>query len=173
MIVFVLGGIWHGAGWGFIIWGALHGVASAIFRFYRDIATKFNITMPKIIAWFITFNFVNLTWVFFRANSLEDALKVLKGTIGLNGIALPHYFERFSMLKNLGFDFIWWLQNINGDINTYLWIVFGLVMALFCKNSIELTNQKFSYKNAFFAAFVFAFAVLNLNKVSVFLYFNF
>ncbi|WP_297576413.1 MBOAT family O-acyltransferase [uncultured Campylobacter sp.] len=173
MIVFVLGGIWHGAGWGFIIWGALHGVASAIFRFYRDIATKFNITMPKIIAWFITFNFVNLTWIFFRANSLEDALKVLKGMIGLNGIALPHYFERFSMLKNLGFDFIYWLQNINGDYNTYLWIVFGFVIALFCKNSIELTNQKFSYKNAFFAAFVFAFAVLNLNKVSVFLYFNF
>lgn len=58
---FLIGGLWHGAGWTFIVWGALHGIALAIHRLWQSLGFKMN----KILAWFITFNFVNITWIFF------------------------------------------------------------------------------------------------------------
>ena len=58
---FLLAGIWHGAGWTFVVWGFLHGIALTIFKAWE----KLNIKIHKWIAWIITFNFVNLTWVIF------------------------------------------------------------------------------------------------------------
>lgn len=80
MITFIIGGIWHGAAWTFAVWGILHGLALVIFKQWQ----KFNIIMPKVLAWFITFNFINITWVFFRATSFEDAFKVLRGMFGID-----------------------------------------------------------------------------------------
>ena len=74
MATFILGGIWHGAGWTFVFWGFLHGVALVINHLWKSIGLK----MPMLLAWFITFNFVNIAWVFFRAKEWSDALKVLR-----------------------------------------------------------------------------------------------
>jgi alginate O-acetyltransferase complex protein AlgI len=70
---FVLGGIWHGAGWNFVLWGLLHGVALTIQRLFG----KLKVTLPKALCWFITFNYINITWVFFRAKSVKDALHIM------------------------------------------------------------------------------------------------
>jgi D-alanyl-lipoteichoic acid acyltransferase DltB (MBOAT superfamily) len=85
LLVFLISGFWHGAGWTFIFWGFLHGMAMVVNRYWQT----FNIKMNSILAWLITFNFVNVTWVFFRAETWGDALKVLNGMLGLNGVALP------------------------------------------------------------------------------------
>jgi len=61
MITFILGGLWHGAGWTFVIWGVMHGAGSAVHRIWRH----FGIEIPKLIAWAMTFLFINVTWVFF------------------------------------------------------------------------------------------------------------
>ncbi len=74
MIVFLLSGLWHGAGWGFLIWGALHGLAQVLERLWKD-----KISLPKPLAWALTFAFVNIAWVFFRADSLNQALTLLGG----------------------------------------------------------------------------------------------
>jgi len=63
MATFIIGGFWHGAGWTFLFWGFLHGVALAIHRLWQNLGFK----MWTWLAWFITFNFVNIAWVFFRA----------------------------------------------------------------------------------------------------------
>ena len=89
MATFIIGGIWHGAGWTFVFWGFLHGVALVIHRIWSELGFKMN----KFLAWFITFNFINITWVFFRAKEWDDALKVLKGMFGLSGIVLPNFLE--------------------------------------------------------------------------------
>lgn len=70
---FILGGIWHGAGWNFVLWGLLHGMALSIQRLFG----KFKITLPKLFCWFLTFNFINITWIFFRAQGIKDALQVM------------------------------------------------------------------------------------------------
>ncbi len=82
MATFIIGGIWHGAGWTFVFWGFLHGMALVVQRAWNQFGFKMN----SVLAWFITFNFVNIAWVFFRAKEWEDAVKVLSGMLGLDGI---------------------------------------------------------------------------------------
>lgn len=74
MLIFLLSGLWHGAGWGFLIWGALHGAAQVAERLLKD-----KVSLPKPAAWLLTFVFVNVAWVFFRADSLDQALALLGG----------------------------------------------------------------------------------------------
>jgi D-alanyl-lipoteichoic acid acyltransferase DltB (MBOAT superfamily) len=82
MATFVLGGLWHGASWMFVIWGALHGVALAIHRAWHSLGLR----MPQAVAWLLTFNFINVTWVFFRAKSLDDALRIMRGMVDINSV---------------------------------------------------------------------------------------
>lgn len=80
IITFLLGGLWHGAGWTFVVWGGLHGAALALHRVWRMTGLR----LPSLFAWLCTFLFINFTWVFFRAESLSDAYRVLKGMFSYN-----------------------------------------------------------------------------------------
>ena len=73
-LTFFIGGIWHGAGWTFILWGTFHGLATVIHHLWRQTGLHLN----KFFAWFITFNFVNFALIFFRAESVGDAEKMVK-----------------------------------------------------------------------------------------------
>jgi len=84
-ITFLLGGIWHGASWCFVIWGVLHGAGIVAHRLW----SQRGLRLPKPLAWGATFLFVNVAWVFFRARTLDAALAVLGGMVGLNGVLLP------------------------------------------------------------------------------------
>lgn len=76
-LTFVLGGLWHGASWTFIIWGAVHGVAIIINRLWTGTAIR----LPGFVAVIITFLFVNAAWVFFRAPDLGSALRLLAAMV--------------------------------------------------------------------------------------------
>jgi alginate O-acetyltransferase complex protein AlgI len=81
MTVMLLGGLWHGASWNFVIWGGIHGSALAFERaqgkhsLYRR--------LPQLLQVLITFVIVCLSWVFFRAKTLEQALQYLRSMFGL------------------------------------------------------------------------------------------
>ncbi len=171
LATFVIGGLWHGAGWTFIFWGFLHGMALIIHRVWSNLGFK----MWTWLAWFITFNFVNIAWVFFRAKEWDDAIKVLKGMIGLSGIILPSAFSnKLVFLSQYGVEFGGFVKNIKGDIFTPLWIIIGLIFVIIFKNSIEkIQSNKLNLKMALFSSFIFFYEILYLNKVSEFLYFNF
>ncbi len=170
MITFVLGGLWHGAGWTFIFWGFLHGAALGIHRFWKSLG--FN--MPKVLAWFITFNFVNVAWVFFRAKEWEDAIKVLKGMVGLNGIVMSQkYAEKLDFLKEHGVDFGQWLIHINGN-KSFTWIAVALIITVFMKNAMQLKDTfKPNIWYLIYSVILICYTVSNMNKLSEFLYFNF
>ena len=68
MITMLLGGLWHGAAWGFILWGAIHGTALVVEHQFRG-----KIRLPKWLAWFLVFNIVVLAWIPFRAPDLDLA----------------------------------------------------------------------------------------------------
>jgi alginate O-acetyltransferase complex protein AlgI len=70
MITMVLGGLWHGAAWGFVLWGTLHGVALVVEHSLRDRGVR---RPPAWLAWLIVFNVVVFGWILFRAESLELA----------------------------------------------------------------------------------------------------
>ncbi len=88
LLTFFLAGLWHGAGWTFVIWGGLHGLALVANRLWSRLGVK----MPFLPAWFMTFIFVNTSWVVFRATSLADAFRVLKGMFGGNGLSVNSTF---------------------------------------------------------------------------------
>ena len=148
-LVFLIGGLWHGAAWTFVVWGALHGVAIVIHRCWQ----KLNFKLNKIIAWIITFNFVNFTWIFFRAKSFKDAMRVIRGM----------FFGEFKI-----------------DVNylEILFIVLAFLVVLLFKNSMQIAfDKKFKFTiwqilaTSFFL-FISILAI-RLNNASEFLYFRF
>ena len=171
MSTFIIGGIWHGAGWTFILWGFLHGLGLVFFKLWNKLGIKFS----DWISWLFTFNFLNITWVFFRANTLDDAIRVIKGMTGISGISLPIFFQsKFIFLSNYGIKFESWLSNIGGDYLTIFWLLFGFIFVLFFKNSIEKTNKfKPTLINSIFVILMLSSSFLSLGKFSEFLYFNF
>lgn len=162
LIVFFISGIWHGAGWTFVLWGVLHGCAIVIHRIWRFQ----GITINKYVAWFITFNFVNFAWVFFRAKSIDSALNIIKGMIGMNGINIS-----LNSLKIMNFQ-----GGGDGKIMLCFLICCCLLSFLF-KNSFELMGDfKPNNKYALYLSlliFMSLIFVLSNNQVSEFLYFNF
>lgn len=104
MITMVLGGMWHGAGWTFVVWGALHGIFLMVNHLWRSNAPRLFPTMCNGPAfrgacWALTFLCVVVGWVFFRAPDLDAAISILKGMAGLHGLTLPdRMLARFSWL---------------------------------------------------------------------------
>lgn len=90
MITMLLGGLWHGANWTFVIWGGLHGTYLVAERTLR---TRFSGYRPGALGLLcfgiLTYALVNLTWVFFRAKDFSTAWQVLRGMTGFNGAAKP------------------------------------------------------------------------------------
>jgi alginate O-acetyltransferase complex protein AlgI len=86
-ITMLLGGLWHGASWTFVLWGGLHGVYLAI----NHLWPRAGLRLPGPIAWVVTFGAVIIGWVFFRAPSLERAQVILAGMAGLNGLGWSEY----------------------------------------------------------------------------------
>ena len=170
LATFVIGGLWHGAGWTFVFWGFLHGLALVIHRVWTNLGFKMN----TILAWFITFNFVNIAWIFFRAKEWDDAIKVLKGMFGMSGLQLhPIFASKLAFLEKYGVIFHPF-DTIHLPLAETLWFIFAFILVLFFKNSMEKRDSfKPNYKLVFLTAFCFIFGILSLNKVSEFLYFNF
>jgi D-alanyl-lipoteichoic acid acyltransferase DltB (MBOAT superfamily) len=168
---FILGGIWHGAGWTFVLWGFMHGVALAIHRFWKSLG--FN--MPNILAWFITFNFINIAWVFFRAKEFGDALKVLGGMFGYGGVVLQQkYLDKFSFLADLDIEAGKITEHIGGGSKVLTYIIVTFLIVLVFRNAM------YFYKN-FKPTTLYILITLGLiittfsyfSSVSEFLYFNF
>jgi alginate O-acetyltransferase complex protein AlgI len=91
MITMLLGGIWHGANWTFVIWGAMHGLAlTADHRWQRSEAYRrlSGSGAYRTAAWIVTFHFVCFAWIFFRSSSVDDSLEFLGGIWTDNGAAV-------------------------------------------------------------------------------------
>lgn len=168
-VTFLLGGIWHGAGWTFVLWGMLHGGAIVIHRIWQKIGFKMNV----ILAWFITFNFINITWVFFRALNFDSAIKVLHGMF-LGPLIIPVSLSGYvSSLKELGFTLGSWSKLYQDDVYMGIWLFCALIIVLLFPNSMQL-KTKFK-TNIFYMGLTILFflSIFMLYRKSEFIYFNF
>ena len=169
VLTMLIGGLWHGASWLFVIWGGLHGVAQAINKLWQ----KTKIQMPIPLAIFITFIFTNITWVIFRAETMEQAGKVYHALLDFNHFHLPN-------VKGLNFVF----KNA-GVVNQYENILFILplafILVFFSMNSQEIINkiklhsEKHAVIYAIVCSIVFLICLVKMitNSYSEFIYFNF
>ena len=167
-IVFMASGIWHGAGWNFVIWGVLHGICILIHRVWKNSERKMN----KLLGWFITINLVNIFWVFFRAETLNTALKVLKEMFSYKSlITIVLEIEQKNNLMGM-YQEIKDRFTVNEiDITSLL---FAVIITFLLNNTFNIVNSlKINIKNCFVVAFLFSISICYFNGISNFLYFNF
>lgn len=169
-MTFLIGGIWHGAGWMFVAWGALHGVALMIHRYWSSRGFRMN----KAVAWFVTFNFVNIAWVFFRAENWQDAKKVLKGMFRIREKSWrfsEDFSAAFNYLNPFNEHFPMKASKIDSfvSIATIEMIVIGFILISLDKSYV-LNDSK---KSALFLGAIFTYTLFHISDLSEFLYFNF
>ena len=170
LITFIIGGFWHGAGWTFIFWGFLHALAIIIHRIWSKLGIKLN----KLIAWFLTFNFINFSWIFFRANEWNDALKIVKAMFGFSDVVLPNFLENYSFLQLNKILFGNVYVNFNNDEEILLWILSAFCLVMLFKNSNQLiSNLKPNNLVVASTVFLFLISLMNLGKNVDFIYYNF
>ena len=162
MITFVLCGLWHGAGWTFVFWGLMHGVAIVVHRIWSGSGYK----MPKFPAWVLTFLFINAGWVFFRAPDFQTAISVLSGMINIGSLqSLDGLKAMFSMA-----------QLIPGEYTATIlaWLVGFSGLAFLAGNSNQLIeNIQPAFGWAWITVILMLMGMPDFQQPSTFLYFNF
>ena len=100
MVTMLLGGLWHGAGWTFVIWGGLHGIYLVINHAWHGLAAAdgprpvaLDAAPARVLARTVTFLAVVVAWVYFRAEGFDAANRILAGMVGLNGVQLPASYD--------------------------------------------------------------------------------
>ena len=151
-LTFFVSGLWHGANWMMIFWGCLHGVAMMLHRFWKKVLNK---TMPHWLGVSLTFLFVWLVWIFFRAENMTQAVRVLSGFTDFS----PEKFKVFC-------------HSFSGkDLLLYL-ISAGIIFFLPPANSFR-ERFKPALWNLAVAIVLLICSVFSFHKISPFIYFNF
>lgn len=201
MTTMVLGGLWHGAGWTFLIWGALHGIYLVINHGWQKICDRLghdrqrSTLIGRTLSTMLTFLAVVVAWVFFRAENLDAAMHLLAGMAGENGVTLPAKWVPGAVVAKVA---SWGitigdlpaLKNTPGGLRpliVWLLLLSGIVwlmpntqqiMANF-KPAIEKVTSggTLSWKPSkvwmIATAFILLYAFTEIGKVSEFLYFQF
>ena len=200
MATMLLGGLWHGAGWTFVIWGGLHGIYLVINHAWRAFRQKFGIgeggSLTRLFFIGLTFFSVVISWVFFRSESYPAATAMLSGMFGLNGLSVsepiwqhlhgthPRWLEGVSM------NGLAPLSKVNPD-RALILIIAGLMIVWLLPNVQQLTRRfkpvlseagevsasrlqwRFNAGYAWLAGLIFVLSLSFLSRVRDFLYFQF
>lgn len=173
MIVFLISGLWHGSGWTFIVWGAMHGVLNVI---TRALANRFA-RVPNCVKRLFTFIYVTIAWVFFRANTISDAALLFKRMFSggirpyysdfANYFRLDEIWYVFKLTPIVNFNFAW-------DLCMWLFLAFSIVIVFFGKSAINYAKEcKIGIGTTLLTAALLVWCVLSFGGVSTFLYMNF
>lgn len=163
-LTFLVSGLWHGAAWTFVIWGAVHGVFAVCERIWGDKLDK----VPGFIRTTMTFIIVNVLWVLFRAGNFTEALEVYKGMLSIGNI-------RMTQLDTV----VGYVAYMNFPLIIDLVYIFAILSVLFLvafrgKSSVTLlANFNTTLRNLMVAAVLFTIALLCLSREGTFIYFNF
>jgi D-alanyl-lipoteichoic acid acyltransferase DltB (MBOAT superfamily) len=202
MLVFLLSGLWHGAGWNYILWGAMHGILYVITRLIQrrkscdhrfgflhkrqnkmtevselvQAPEKKNVFMT-IVSRFALFTYVSVAWVYFRADSIHQAnemlLAAVRGPIQKISMELAECYE---------LDEFWYVIKVlhldNLAYSRYmlmtLMLAAGLYLAMIGRNAAQrMERMRYNAGTAAAFAILAVWCVLTFSKVSTFLYFNF
>ena len=187
----LLGGLWHGAGWTFVVWGGLHGIYLIINHAWRGAVTLLggdpsrSGSVGRLVGAAVTFVAVVIGWVVFRAPNLQTAVNILKPMMGLEFTSAKHvYWYVLASLKHID----------SRDIGELAWLTTGLVLVWAAPNTQELLRRFYvptgggaipgeqlasrvtwapSARWAVYTGALLAASLLSLTRVSEFLYFQF
>ena len=151
MLTMLLGGLWHGASWNFVVWGGIHGTLLGVTKIIKPWHDKLNYWFRR----FLTLFLVMISWVFFRNITFGDSTNMLRAMFSFDNWTMPAAWNLESQIILFGMLFV------------------GALIALFAPNSFEI---KYSTKKsvAILLAFLFVVSLILMNYTQqVFLYYQF
>jgi alginate O-acetyltransferase complex protein AlgI len=151
LVTMLLGGLWHGAGWTFVMWGALHGSYLIVNHLWHWVCQKCglmgmrNHVLWKATAWLITFVAVVVGWVFFRAESFDAAVVILRGMAGLNGASIPNAISVRLGSEMAGFLRLFGVESHLGGgevfVYTFAWVIGLMFLTVIAPNTVQLMQK--------------------------------
>lgn len=174
-MIYFVSGVWHGAGWTYIVWGAMHASVYVLNRIFKKGIAK----IPKVITWFGTMVFFMFSLIFFRAESVSQALLLIK-RLFTEGFDLPWVPAELAACYQL--EEVWYPFKVLGVDSlpfSQYYMMFLLIggawlIMLLCKNVNEkMESRKPGILNAVVCAGLLIWNVISFSGVSSFLYFNF
>lgn len=172
LIIFLVSGLWHGAAWTFIFWGFLHGIAMVISRL---ISAKTDRHLPYPLAWLLTFIYVNICWVFFRAPNIKSAFSLFSRLTSGFGFIISEISQSFLTTEVKIFRlFIPIDDSLFATLACVVFLVLACLGAIFPQNTQrKIQNFKPTTKLCYLTIFVLFWSIISLSGISTFLYFNF
>ncbi len=170
-ITFLLGGIWHGAGWTFLFWGALNGLGVVVFTIWAKQGRR----MFSPLAWGVHFVYLNICWVFFRSVDFTSAVKVLRGMFGWDGVVLPTSVSFLNPVWDLiGLKVAPIFTEFQQPMLMIVMVPLFVGITLWAPNSNEIRDKfKPNIRYAVWGAGLLVVALACLHRNSEFLYFQF
>lgn len=164
LLVFIISGIWHGAGLTFIVWGLIHGILNILTRVCKPVTER----TPRIIRVVITFLLVVVSWVFFRANSLHDAVQMLAKpfTVAFGSFNL-------DLIEAMSQPMLFSVANRVLTFNGAMLLLFGfcLFAVFFMKNTNERIEKfKPTFGRSLISIALIVMSVLSLTNFASFIY---
>lgn len=177
LVVFFLSGLWHGAGFHFLVWGMLHGVLYVVTRFWQRHVPKNKHRVMTVLSQIATFLYVSVAWVYFRAESIAQANTLLKTVwkgeakkISLDLAECLQPDEFWYVLKVLHLDNL----SFSRYIVMFVILAAGLYFSMAGRNAKERVSRlKYGPVSAAVLVVLAVWCILSFSGVSTFLYFNF
>ena len=164
----VIAGIWHGAGWTFVIFGALHGMGLVLNHVWK----KYKLWMPKPLGYVLMWVLILTANVFFRAESVADALDILYAAVGGNGLGLPPKIAAFiSAHFGIALSLVG-----EADVGGKKLLLAAIGIILFAPSSYKIIKSKLMKPNMYWLIYIvvlFIFALPELREAAEFIYFLF
>lgn len=184
-MVFFLSGIWHGAAWTYIAWGAIQGLLvvwdnlGIIKVAGTNDKIKARFTIPRPLGWFFTFGFFNLSLIFFGADSIATSITIFKDILMFKNTGYIYKLaanlkipELYLLTKAVDLK----LPQYNNILYLIIFIALLIISALFIKgkNAYHIAmDSPLNNKICFISSVLFIWCVLSFSQVSTFIYFNF
>ena len=135
-ICFLITGLWHGASWGFLIFGAINGLGVVVNHLFN----KFNFKIPSLISWILTILTFNISCIFFRSDNLNQAFQILKKMFDFKDIILPKFFEK-TFLSKIDFFIISEQSVYSGEILLIIKVILILMFGLFISKYLNIVTK--------------------------------
>jgi alginate O-acetyltransferase complex protein AlgI len=150
MVVMLLGGFWHGASWTFVVWGGLHGTALVIYTLVKQFLAR-EYRLPNSVGIMVTFFFVTLAWVPFRAQNFDTAILIYMdlfsfGNIFSNPSPLQLESGAFGRIERMAFNLFLGAgvpAEWSGALIQFLYITAGMMLVFLAPNTIQLFPEAY------------------------------
>ncbi len=182
MIIFLISGIWHGANWTFIVWGLLHGFLNCLNRIFKKTWEKTNV----VFQWMVTFILVDFLWLLFRAESLSQAVYLLKkmmrmdslfvsqgliDSVALTEISFWETHSFSSAFKYIAEGIQYFYNRIYG-LNLWAMLLIAFFIVLNLKNTKQITYKR-SFWRSLSIAIMLVWSMASFTGVATYIYAGF